>query len=95
MSESQMTIMARQLADAYEAVARADHYLVGVLSRDNWAIDLFDAAEQVLITRQNALASQTGRAWRRLELALDMLAYDRRRRDNTATAAPENAAQAD
>lgn len=79
---------ALHIAEAYEHVAKVNHYLVCVSGRDYWSIDQFDAAEQILIARQNALKPGQDRAqWRRLELALDILAYDRQRRSY-----PHNAA---
>jgi hypothetical protein len=64
-----------QLADAYEAVARANHYMVGIV--EPCTADERDEAEQVLITRQNALPQHRGRAHKRLDLALDLIAHDR------------------
>jgi len=63
-------ISAEHLADAYEAVAQANHYLVGILAGDNIAIADYDAAEQILINRQNSVADNTRR---------HLLAYDRKR----------------
>jgi len=54
-------ISAEHLADAYEAVAQANHHLVGILARDNIAIADYDAAEQILINRQNSVADNTRR----------------------------------
>lgn len=74
---------AEDLADAYEAVAQANHYLVGILARDNITADDYDAAEQVLITRENNETARVGTKWSRrkwrIGLALDVLAYDRKR----------------
>ena len=75
-------VSAEHLADAYEAVARVNHYLVGIVGRDalEWAD--YEAAEQILIARQNSLRpSYPGKSQRfkRLDLALDILAYDRGR----------------
>lgn len=67
-------IQIRQLADAFEAVARANHYMVGIielLERDD-----LDAAEQILITRQS-VAKAGGAAQRRLSLALDLIGLHR------------------
>lgn len=66
---------AEQLADAYEAVARTDHYMVGIVESVTDAER--DTAEQILITRQNA-GKQSGAAYRRLDLALDLLQHDRK-----------------
>lgn len=67
---------AEQLADAYAAVARVNHYMVGITAF--CTIKERDDAEQILIARQNALPSQSGRKYKTLDLALDVLAYDRR-----------------
>lgn len=77
-----MAISAEHLADAYEAVAHANHYLVGIVGRDDIVLDDYDAAEQILINRMNKESDRTGRKtirWRRLNLALDTLEYDRKR----------------
>jgi hypothetical protein len=67
------------IADALEIIAKANHYMVGITNPDDYSSDEFDAAEQVLIERQNKL-NQYGEAYRRrnqrrfnqLELALDL-----------------------
>lgn len=64
-----------QLADAYIAVARADHYMVGIVATVTTAER--DAAERILISRQNA-GKQSGASYRRLDLAIDLLEHDRR-----------------
>lgn len=64
-----------QLADAYEEVAHADHYMVGIV--ESVTDDERDAAEQILITRQNSCAPDTS-AWEVFELALDCLSQDRK-----------------
>ena len=66
-----MAINAEHLADAYEHVARVNHYLVTVVACSD---DERDAAEQVLITRDNAAGNKN----KRLNLALDILENDRR-----------------
>jgi len=65
-----------QLADAYEAVAKVNHYMVGIV--ESTTRDEKDAAEQILINRQNA-GRQSGAIYERLDLALDLLANDRLR----------------
>lgn len=65
-----------QLADAYEATARVNHYMVGVIKPTTR--DEKDAAEQILIARQNALPCQSGAAYKRLDLALDLIERDRK-----------------
>lgn len=79
--------IAEDIADAYEAVAQANHYLVGVLARDGISNEEYGAAEQVLINRLNKESDRTGRKtirWRRLNLALDTLEYDRKRMTSIA-----------
>lgn len=71
-------INAEHLADAYEAVAKVNHYLVGIVARDDLDLDDYDAAEQILITRQNNESERSARHVR-LNLALDCLEYDRKR----------------
>ena len=71
-------VSAEHLADAYEAVAKVNHYLVGVVGRDALEWGDFEAAEQILIARENASVGGS-RAEKRIGLALDILAYDRRR----------------
>lgn len=63
-----------QIADAYEAVARVNHYMVGIV--EIVTEDEVDAAEQILISRQNA-GLQKGARYKRLGLALDLLEGDR------------------
>ena len=67
-----------QLAVAYEAIARVNHYMVGVVDKQV-TVDELDAAEQLLISRQNALRPNQRAAYKRLDLALDLLAYWRER----------------
>lgn len=64
-----------QLAEAYIAVARANHYMIGIIEQVTGAE--LDAAEQVLIAQQNA-GPQYGALYRRLGLALDFLEHDRK-----------------
>jgi len=63
-------ILINQLADAFEAVARVDHYMVGIVYE--YDSDQLDAAEQVLITRQNCCAP-LGERHAIFERALDLL----------------------
>ena len=65
-----------QLADAYIKLARADHYMIGII--ETVTADERDAAEQILITQQNSVANDT-QVWAQLELALDVLENDRKR----------------
>lgn len=69
------TLTAAQLVDAYVAVAHANHYMVGIVATVTTSDR--DAAEQILISRQNA-GKQSGASYRRLNLALDLLEHDRR-----------------
>jgi hypothetical protein len=66
---------AEQLADAYEAIARTNHYMVGIV--ETVTETERDDAEQILITRQNA-GKQSGAAYKRLDLALDLIEHERR-----------------
>lgn len=59
-----------RIADAYEAVARANHYMVGIIGEKLSIPDLMDA-KRVLINRQNLL--RPGSAFKRLDLALDLI----------------------
>jgi hypothetical protein len=65
-----------QLACAYRAVANANHYMVGIV--EAVTDDERDAAEQYLITWQNAQAEGSDE-WKHLDLALDVLENDRKR----------------
>lgn len=69
------TLTAAQLADAYVAVAHANHYMVGIVATVTTTDR--DAAEQILISRQNA-ENRGNENYRRLVLALDLLEQDRR-----------------
>lgn len=62
---------AQQLANAVHGVARVNHYMVGVTEHVTQAE--VDEARQILINRQNALPRQKGRAYKTLDLALDLL----------------------
>jgi hypothetical protein len=65
---------AEQLADAYEAVAHANHYMVGLIYTVTETER--DDAEQILITRQNTIAytdGGTSENYCRLDLALDLI----------------------
>lgn len=70
-----------QLADAFLRVARANHYMVGVI--ETFSDDELDAAEQRLITSQNMTTGQSVTAVRNRRLygrALDLIAEARLRR---------------
>ena len=74
---------AEQLADAFEAIARVNHYMVGIIDEEV-TLDELDDAEQILITRQNDLPGERVTRgvtsiletadYACLDLALDMLA---------------------
>ncbi len=74
-----MATRPEDLANAYEAIAGVNHYMVGLVDPRITA-DERDEAEQILIARQNELKpSDAGSPeWDRLELALDLLEQDRR-----------------
>lgn len=59
-----------QLADAYEAVARVNHYMVGIVEVVTY--DELSDAEQILITRQNDTATKSA-SFKRIDLALDLI----------------------
>ena len=66
---------AQQLANAYLAIAKLDHYMVGIVETVTDAER--DEAEQILINGQNATKKRSA-AWRCHDLALDVLEQDRR-----------------
>lgn len=69
-----MPSLEQNLADAYEAVAIANHYHVGIVG--DVTPDLRDAARQILIRRENAAKWKTDK--KRIGLALDLLENDDR-----------------
>ena len=68
----------RALADAFEHVAKVNHYMVGVIG--DFTDDELDDAEQLLIARQNKLRVQKGSTFNRYERALDDIEHTRVRR---------------
>jgi hypothetical protein len=64
-----------QLADAMLLIAKCNHYMVGLV--ESVTPDEIDAAEQILITGQNNLASQSS-LFKRYDLALDLIENMRR-----------------
>ncbi len=78
-----MAADALALADAFEAVARVNHYMVGVVVE--YDEDDLNAAEQHLINRQNAVGTQKGAEYRRLDLALDLVEQARTRLRHVAS----------
>lgn len=67
-----MAINPQHLADAYIHVAEANHYLVCV--NPTYTADDLDAAEQILISRDNAADNKDAA----IMLALDLLEHDRK-----------------
>lgn len=67
-------IRANQLADAFHEVGKANHYMVEVTVEFNR--EELEAAEQLLIDRQNA-GPQKGKAFQALERALDEIEHAR------------------
>jgi hypothetical protein len=67
---------AQSLANAFERVASADHYMIGITD-EQITIDELDEAEQILINSQNNLAKNRKIAHERLNLALDLLQFMR------------------
>jgi hypothetical protein len=65
-----MLTRAQNLADAILAIACANHYMVGL--SETVTTDELDAAEQILITKQNS-TDPTDIAWLHLDLALDLI----------------------
>lgn len=70
-------VKAQHVAEAYHAVARVNHYLVGVVGA--YSEEELDRAEQILINKQTA-GPQKGKAYTTLELALDLVEQARRER---------------
>ncbi len=76
-------VRARHLADAYVHVARANHYMVGVVAAHS--DDELDAAEQALITSENG--APLGSPERvRIALALDLVEQAKRDRQRAGGA---------
>ena len=67
-----------QLAEALLAIARVDHYTVGIV--EPITNDELDGAEQLIISGQNALPMQSGTLYDICNLALDIIEHMRRRR---------------
>ena len=59
-----------QIADAFHAVAKANHWMVSVTERVT--IDDLDEATQILITRQNE-GPQSGKTFKTFELAFALM----------------------
>jgi len=65
-----MNIRMCHLADAFLAVARVNHYMVGII--ESCSAEELEGAKQILIARQNA-GPQSGMVFREFDLALDLL----------------------
>lgn len=74
---------AEQLAAAYLEVARANHYMVGIVD-PAVTDDELSAARQLLIDGQNVL-TEHGSKWQRYDLALDMVDAEESRRTSAAS----------
>ena len=68
-----------QLAQAFETVAVANHYMIGVVEK--YSDDELAEAKQILIKKQNSVPeSLVGKSrWRSLDLALDLVEQAERR----------------
>lgn len=67
-------VAVKQLAEAFVHIAKVNHYMVGLVH--TYDIDDLDAAEQILIDRQNA-GPQKGAQYKLLDRALDVLDAER------------------
>lgn len=67
-----------QLAAAYLAVARVNHYMVGIV--EPVTDDELDAAEQILITEENKPATARKASTYAIGLALDLVQDEQARR---------------
>ena len=64
-----------QLADAYQAVASANHYMIGIV--EPFTDDEYDQAKQELIMRQNAVDKVLDpEQFAVLDLALELIEQD-------------------
>lgn len=70
-------VSVQALAEAFHAVGKLNHYMVGVVF--DFSDEELDAAEQILIDRQNA-GPQKGKAFQALERALDEIEAEREKR---------------
>lgn len=60
-----------QLAYAMLAIAKVDHYMVGLVETVTW--EEASAAEQILIEAQNTLLNVGGHEHKRYNLAIDLI----------------------
>lgn len=74
LAEQPNVVKVQQLADAFHEVGKINHYMVGVTA--GFSPEELEAAEQVLIDRQNA-GPQKGKAFQALERALDEIKHAR------------------
>jgi hypothetical protein len=74
IAEQPNVVKVQQLADAFHEVGKINHYMVGVTC--GFDREELEAAEQVLIDRQNA-GPQKGKAFQALERALDEIEHAR------------------
>lgn len=61
----------QQLADALILVAKADHYMVGIVDPNQYSIDDWDGAFDILVTAQNR-ETEGSEDWASIDLALDL-----------------------
>lgn len=71
MRSSLFQTRSEQLADAMLAIAKADHYMIGLVETVTWeeAVE----AEQVLIKAQNAMVVTDSHEHKRYDLAIDLI----------------------
>lgn len=74
LAEQPNVVKVQQLADAFHEVGKLNHYMVGVTC--GFDREELEAAEQVLIDRQNA-GPQKGKAFQALERALEEIEHAR------------------
>jgi hypothetical protein len=74
IAEQPNVVKVQQLADAFHEVGKINHYMVGVTC--GFDREELEAAEQVLIDRQNA-GPQKGKAFQALERALEEIEHAR------------------
>ncbi len=63
---------ALHLVDAMQIIAKCDNYMIGLTNPEDYCIDEFNEARQILINRQN-LTKNNSKSYKRLELSLDLL----------------------
>jgi hypothetical protein len=80
---SRLVTRPQHVASALLALARADHYMIGLI--EDITLEELNDAEQILITRQNRCRTTNSIYYRTLDRALDLL--DIRRKKLLAKAA--------